>query len=143
MQKIPPMLLHLLQDIPYVSFPHLPKDAEQAIDMILTHLDYAAVGSEACLRLSSLLSVLEGGYQGPPSEEMRLAVERGDVHPHRKGDFSISAGAYKFIQLPIHPEAKLITQRIESLLSDGPSVVYLRILKESMVELVVQLLFQS
>jgi len=136
------MLLHLLQDIPYVSFPSLPRDGEEAIAMMLKHLDNAPVGSEACLHISSVLSPLEGGYQDPPGEEMRLAVERGDIHPHAKGDFSIASGSYQFLQLHIEPQARTIAKRLEELLSDGPSVIYLRILKESVVELIVQLIFK-
>ena len=143
MQKIPPMLLHLLQDIPYTSFSSLPRDGEEAIAMMLTHLDSAPTGSEACLRLSSVLTTLEGGYQDPPGEEMRLAVEKGEIHPHIKGDFSIASGSYKFLQLPIAPQAEAIAKRLEEILSDGPPIIYLRILKESAVELVVQLLFKA
>jgi hypothetical protein len=142
MQKIHPMLLHLLQDIPYVSFSDLPRDGEKAIAMMLTHLDNAPTGSEACLHISSVLTTLEGGYQDPPGEEMRLAVEKGEIHPHVKGDFSIEAGSYKFLQLHIEPQAEAIARQLEEILSDGPSVIYLRILKESVVELIVQLLFK-
>ena len=137
------MLLHLLQDIPYISFSDLPKDGEKAIEKMLGFLDSAPVGSEACLHITSILTTLEGGYQDPPGEEMRLAVEKGEIHPHAEGDFSIEAGSYKFLQLPIAPQADLIANRLLELLSDGPSVIYLRILKESVVELVVQLIFKS
>ncbi len=137
------MVLHLLQDIPYVAFPDLPKDGEMAIEEMLRFLDNAPVGSEACLHISSVLTPLEGGYQDPPGEDMRLAVERGEKHPHKKGDFSIEAGSYKFLQLPIAPEAEVIAKRLSQLLGDGPSVIYLRILKESAVELIIQLLFKS
>lgn len=136
------MLLHLLQDIPYISFPSLPREGEKAIDMLLTHLDSAPVGSEACLHISSVLTPFEGGYQDPPGEEMRLAVAKGTVHPHAKGDFSIEAGSYQFLQLPIEPQAEVIAKRLEEILYDGPSVIYLRILKESVVELIVQLIFK-
>ncbi len=142
MHTIHPMVLHLLQDIPYVSFPSLPRDGEEAIAMMLTHLDSSPAGSEACLHISSVLTPLEGGYQDPPGEEMRLAVAKGAIHPHAKGDFSIEAGDYQFLQLPIEPQAATIAKRLEELLSDGPSVIYLRILKESVVELTVQLLFK-
>ncbi len=137
------MLLHLLQDIPYVAFSNLPKDGEKAIEEMLKFLDSAPVGSEACLHISSVLTTLEGGYQDPPGEDMRIAVEKGEKHPHKKGDFSIEAGAYKFLQLPIAPEADVIAKRLSQLLGDGPSVIYLRILKESVVELIIQLLFKS
>ena len=110
--------------------------------MMLTHLDSAPTGSEACLHISSVLTTLEGGYQAPPGEEMRLAVEKGERHPHTKGDFCIASGSYQFLQLPIEPQAKTITRKLEEILSDGPSVIYLRILKESAVELIVQLLFK-
>lgn len=136
------MVLHLLQDIPYVSFPSLPRDGQEAIAMMLTHLDSAPTGSEACLRLSGVLTTLEGGYQDPPGEEMRLAVAEGAIHPHAKGDFSIEAGDYQFYQLPIEAQAETIAKRLEGILSDGPSVIYLRILKESVVELIIQLLFK-
>ncbi len=109
---------------------------------MLSFLDNAPVGSEACLHISSILTPLEGGYQDPPGEEMRLAVEKGAIHPHVKGDFSIEAGSYKFYQLPIAADAGIIAQRLQVLLSDGPSVIYLRVLKESVVELIIQLLFK-
>lgn len=143
MLKIHPMLLHLLQDIPYVAFSDLPRDGEKAIETMLVFLDSAPVGSEACLHLSSVLTPLEGGYQDPPGEEMRLAVEKGEKHPHKKGDFSIGAGAYQFLQLPIAPQAGTIAKQLEELLCDGPSVIYLRILKESVVELIIQLIFKA
>jgi len=136
------MLLHLLQDIPYISFSNLPKDGKKAIAMMLTHLDNAPTGSEACLHISSVLTPLEGGYQDPPGEKMRLAVEKGEIHPHTKGDFSIASGSYQFMQLHIEAQAQTIAKKLEELLSDGPSVIYLRILKESAVELIVQLLFK-
>ncbi|MBI9094401.1 MAG: hypothetical protein JEY71_05925 [Sphaerochaeta sp.] len=142
MQKIHPMVLHLLQDIPYISFSNLPKDGEKAIAMMLTHLDNAHTGSEACLQISSVLTPLEGGYQEPPGEEMRLAVEKGDIHPYPKGDFSIASGSYQFMQLHIEPQANTIAKQLEEILCDGPSVIYLRILKESVVELIIQLLFK-
>lgn len=136
------MLLHLLQDIPYISFPSLPKEGEKAIAMMLAYLDSAPVGSEACLQISSVLTTLEGGYQNPPGEEMRLAVERGEIHPHEKGDFSIVADSYKFMQLPIEPQAGTIAKRLEEILFDGPSQIYLRILKESVVDLIIQVIFK-
>ena len=136
------MLLHLLQDIPYVSFPSLPKDGEKAIAMMLSYLDSAPVGSEACLHISSVLTPLEGGYQDPPGEEMRLAVEKGEIHPHVQGDFSIASGDYQFLQLPIEPQAETLATYLQEILSDGPSVIYLRILKESVVELIIQLIFK-
>ena len=136
------MLLHLLQDIHTFLFP--------------TYLRWGESYSKRCSVFWIVLlwqrSVpahhqythnLEGGYQDPPGEEMRLAVEKGEIHPHAEGDFSIEAGSYKFLQLPIAPQADLIANRLLELLSDGPSVIYLRILKESVVELVVQLLFKS
>lgn len=136
------MVLHLLQDIPYVSFPNLPKEGEKAIAMVLTHLDNAPTGSEACLHISSVLTPLEGGYQEPPGEEMRLAVEKGEIHPYPKGDFCIASGTYQFIQLHIEAQAGILAKQLEEILSDGPSVIYLRILKESVLELIVQLLFK-
>lgn len=134
------MVLHLLQDIPYISFSNLPKDGEKAIEMMLTHLDNAPTGSEACLQFSSVLTPLEGGYQEPPGEEMRLAVEKGEIHPYAEGDFSIASGDYQFMQLHSEPQARTIAKELEKILGDGPSVIYLRILKESVVELVIQLL---
>ncbi|MDT4762442.1 hypothetical protein [Sphaerochaeta sp. PS] len=142
MHKIEPMILHLLQEIPYVAFPNLPREGEEAIEMMLTHMDSAPIGSEACIHLSGILTTLEGGYQDPPGEEMRLAVAKGEKHPKRPSDFSIEAGSYHFLQLPIAPQSDLITRRLETLLSDGPSLIYLRVLKESVVELVIQLLYR-
>jgi hypothetical protein len=141
------MILHLFQELPYLSDREQPDTLSLAYRKVLDRLDRSEIGSEACLCLSSVLAVLRTGFQEPPTEEMRLAVEQGQPLPERPGDLVIEPGDYRFVQIPGTPSPETIGQVLEPLAAmqacDGASPIYLRIFKENLLETVVQALWKA
>lgn len=133
------MKLHLQQAMPYKKAPFTANDSEQAYKAMIAYLDASEVGSEGCLALSSTLSLFAIGVQSPPDEAMRKAVEAGLPHPKRDADFSIEIGTYAFFQLPLTDSLSELVQAIP-FLSDGPNRIYLRLLKESPLVIIAQMI---
>ncbi len=105
---------------------------------MIDYLDASEVGTEACLVLSSTLSLFAAGVQSKPDEAMREAVEKGLPHPKREADFSIETGDYAFSQIPLAESLAELVQAIP-FLSDGPNRIYVRLLKENPLVIIAQL----
>jgi hypothetical protein len=147
MENNKPMILHLFQELPYILDSQNPNDLPAAYSNMLNRIDRSEIGSEICLGLSSVLSVLFTGFQEPPTEEIKKAVENGEILPQRKKDWAIERGDYHFVQLPITPTAEEIEQELlpyaEMQSCDGSSLIYLRMVKENLLEVIVQILWKA
>lgn len=138
MQQAKSMILHLQQPIAYQKAPFSTTDAEKAYQETLSLLDGRPVGSEGCLALSSTCNLLFSGFQDPPGEDTRLAVEQGLVQPLAEGPYRIEAGRYEFFQLAPTNHLQELLEHIP-MLFDGPNCIYVRLLKENAIAIVAQL----
>jgi hypothetical protein len=145
MENNKPMILHLFQEMPYILDTENPGNLLHSYGKMLDRIDNSAIGSETCIGLSSVLTVLFTGYQDPPTEEMKQAVEQGLSIPERKKDWVIEPGDYYFVQLPLTPTAAEIEKELQPLVErqacDGSSNIYLRMVKENLLEVIVQVLW--
>lgn len=145
MENNTPMILHLFQEMPYILDSGNAKTLSQAYGTMLQWIDSAAIGSEACIGLSSVLTVLFTGHQDPPDEKTRLAIEQGNTIPERKKDWAIEPGDYHFVQLPLTPTAEEIEGELQPIVErqacDGCSTIYIRLLKENLLEVIVQVIW--
>jgi hypothetical protein len=147
MENNKPMILHLFQELPYILDSENPSDLSSAYGNMLKRIDRSEIGSETCLGLSSVLTVLFTGFQEPPTEEIKKAVENGELLPQRKKDWAIESGDYRFAQLPLTPTAEEIEQILLPYAAmqscDGSSMIYLRMVKENLLEVIVQVLWKA
>lgn len=152
------MILHLYQAIPYLFCKTQPVVSDiAAIYAVLLHmLDEAPVGSEACLRCEYersedgiRFSVRQTGWANPPDETMRRAVSEGAIQPTpatAETAFVIPAADYRFTQLPWTPEGSSLVMALlpffatPAEIHDAEGTFFLRMIKENMLEVVVQLL---
>ncbi|AEV29725.1 hypothetical protein SpiGrapes_1932 [Sphaerochaeta pleomorpha str. Grapes] len=145
MENNTPMILHLFQEMPYILDSENAKTLFQAYGTMLERIDRSAIGSEACIALSSVLTVLFSGHQDPPDEVTKLAIEQGKTIPERKKDWAIEPGDYNFVQLPFTPTAEQIEEELQPLLErqacDGCSTIYIRMIKENLLEVIVQVIW--
>lgn len=153
------MILHLYQAIPYLfckTVPMTANDIAISYDALLRQLDDAEIGSEACLACTYdrsedvvKFSVTQAGWTNPPDEAIRRAVSEGANQPvptEEETAFAIPANDYRFTQLPWTPEGPSLVMTLlpffaapaEALGHEG--VFFLRMIKENVLEVVVQLL---
>ena len=138
MQQAKSMILYLQQPITYQKAPFPGSDAQTVYQDMLSFLDTQAVGSEGCLSLSSIRTLLFYGIQNPPDEKTRYAVQHGLEQPQLSGPYHIEPGRYEFIQLaPAETLEKLLSNI--PMLFDGPNCIYVRLLKENPIAITAQL----
>ncbi|WP_320129087.1 hypothetical protein [uncultured Sphaerochaeta sp.] len=145
MENNKPMILHLFQELPYILDTENPRDLSLAYGDLLDRIDRSEIGSEICIALSPVLTVLFTAFQEPPTEELRQAVAQGLPHPKRKQDITIASGDYHFVQLPMTPTKEEVEQILlplsEMQACDGASTIYIRMIKENLLEVIVQVLW--
>lgn len=132
------MTLSLIQPIIYQEPPFVHKDAQEAYIQALAYLDGKRVGTEVILALTSTARLLFIGAKDPPSQAELDAIESGSEQPSCEGPYSLEAGRYEFTQLA-PPQSLESIFSLNSIAIDGPSRIYVRLLKEGPLAIVAQL----
>lgn len=138
MQSAKSMRLHLHQAITYKDAPFSFQDASEAYQTLLTYLDDQPIGSEGCLAVTSTANVVFCGVQDPPDEATLEAIRNGIEQPLREGSNQLEPGSYEFFQLAPLQTFEQMLQCIP-MLFDGPSRIYLRLIKENSIAIVAQI----
>ena len=132
------MMLSLIQPIIYQSPPFVHQNGEDAYRRALSLLDDAQSGCEVVIALTSTARLLFVGFKDEPSKEELLAIERGEEQPQVEGEYALEAGRYEFFQLA-PPESLASILSLAPIAIDGPSRIYLRLLKEGPLTIIAQL----
>ena len=131
------MTISLIQPIIYQEPPFVYEGSAEAYQSALTYLDGAEVGTEVVIALTSTSRLLFVGAKGAPTPEERDAIERGEELPPIDGPYALEAGRYAFTQLAPPPSLDPIIS-LKRIAIDGPSRVYVRLLKESPLAIIAQ-----
>jgi len=138
------MILHLFQQIPYISLGLSETKLPEAYLAVLSFIENAQTGSEACLVVDPRLKPLQCGYQNPSDEEDRILVKKLLPQKDKPHDFIISQGDYQLVQLQTIPNEGEIEAELSCYIaSQSKNNLYIRMIKENAMELVIQLIWRS
>jgi hypothetical protein len=138
------MILHLFQDIPYISLGLKKEHLSETYLALLSFLDDKETGSEACLEVGPDMVPVSCGYQNPPDDEDRINVEQMLPQKEKPHDFTIPAGNYEFSQLDHIPLETQIEGELSGYVASGSkNNVFIRMIKENAIVVAIQLLWKE
>lgn len=128
------------------------RSANDIYSLLIKKLDTSPVGSEAVIAFeytiddSISINVISVGFANPPTQEVILAVEKGEEIPIGKHDLEISSGKYEFIQLPLLPQNKSLYSTfipfIYSKTAQKKGTFHFRLLKENALVILSQIILR-
>ncbi|MDD4010918.1 MAG: hypothetical protein PHI83_02100 [Sphaerochaetaceae bacterium] len=139
--------LNLIQDLCYLDLEQSQMSLEKAYLCALQVMAKRGPGFEVCLKcrykaenLTAFL-VESVGFSKEPDEQVRRAVENLEELKRPENPlFAIQKGEYSLCQLPYAPEPEDLFSALIRVIQKTEGTIYIRLIKESMLEVVVQTL---
>lgn len=146
--------LTMFQPLPYTRLDiNTNSSIEEIYKNLLNKIDSEPIGCEAIIRFSYefsdniIILPIKVGYAAPPTEEVRIAVLKGETIPLPKHDMELAPGKYELIQIPITPKPKdLFSSFIPFICSSTKQkkgTFHFRLLKESAFAVLSQIILTS
>lgn len=125
---------------------------DEIYSSLIKKLDDAPIGCEAVIAFNYTINdgisinIISIGFAEQPTEETRIAIEKGEEIPLPEHDMEISSGKYEFIQLPILPQNNALYSTfipfIYSNSSQKKGTFHFRLLKENALVILSQIILK-